>query len=59
MFSNTQAEVVKLQQVWSGLAGIITGGTWWASDSNHALIAALVCALVDKIIACIYLEEIK
>jgi hypothetical protein len=57
--SNTQAEVVKLQQSWSLLSGMITGGAWWATDSNHALIAALICAVVDKLIACIYLEEKK
>lgn len=57
--SNTQAEVAKLQQYWSGIAAIITGGTFLGTDSNHALIAAVVCALIDKAIACIYLEEIK
>lgn len=59
LFSNTQAEVVKLQSIWGGLSAIITGATWASTNDHYAFFAAVGCALVDKIIACIYLEEIK
>lgn len=59
LFSNTQAEVVKLQQIVSGIAAAVTSSTWYATDAKHALYVALGFAVLDKIIACIYLEEKK
>lgn len=53
----TQKEVVQLQAVWAGFSAPIIASTWIASDSSKALIAAIICGLIDKSIACIYLEE--
>lgn len=52
-----QKPVANLQLAWAGFSAPIIGSTLIASDATYALIAAIVCGLVDKAISCIYLEE--
>jgi hypothetical protein len=59
LFSDSQTEVVKLQTMWAGASAIITGSTWAMGTDSKALIVALLCGLVDKILACFYFEEKK
>lgn len=59
LFSETQKEVVKLQSMWAAIAGSATASTWLASSDSYALYVALAAAVVDKLIAGIYLEESK
>jgi len=53
----TQEEVAKLQTVWAGFSAPIVASTYIASSDRNALIAAIVCGIVDKALACLYLEE--
>lgn len=55
----TQEEVAKLQMIFAGLAAPVIASTFVASSDRNALIAAIACGIIDKAIACIYLEEIK
>lgn len=53
----TQKEVAQLQAIWAGFSAPIIASAWVASNDRYALIAALACGIIDKIIACFYLEE--
>jgi hypothetical protein len=53
----TQEPVVKLQKTWLTVIGIVAGSTWAVSNADYALIVAIVGALVNEAIGCIYLEE--
>jgi len=53
----TQEQVAKLQAVWAGFSGPIIASTLIASNDRNALIAAVICGVVDKALACLYLEE--
>jgi hypothetical protein len=53
----TQAEIVNLQNAWTGFSVPIVGSTLIASDAKHAFIASIICGLIDKAISCLYLEE--
>lgn len=55
----TQAEVAQLQAVWAGFSAPIIASSYIAANEKYALLAAIVCGLVDKLIACLYLEEKK
>jgi len=55
----TQAEVVKLQQIAKALFGTVTIGTWATDSSTHALWVGLIGMVIDLAIGCICLEEIK
>ena len=57
LFAETQKEVVRLQQIFKGLMAIITGATWFASDSTHALIIALFAGLFDVFLSCFWFVE--
>lgn len=59
LFQKSQQEVVILQQSWAGIAAIICGSTYFNSTPEYTLIAALGCALVDKLLPGLYFEEIK
>lgn len=58
LFSDTQAEVVKLQQLFKGLTATITTGTWIASDANHAIYVGIVGFVVDVLLTCFFFEKI-
>lgn len=53
----TQEEVAKLQTIWAGFSAPLIASTFIASSEKNALIAAVICGIVDKLIACINLEE--
>ena len=57
LLSATQEEVAKLQTIWAGFSAPIIASTFVASSDKNALIAAVICGIVDKLIACINLEE--
>lgn len=54
---STQQEVAQLQTAWAGFSVPIISSTFIASNAKYALIAAVICGIVDKLISCIYLEE--
>lgn len=53
----TQEEVAKLQTIWAGFSAPIIASAFITSSDKNALIAAVICGIVDKLIACISLEE--
>lgn len=57
LFSESQSEVVKLQQLFKGLTGTITAGTWYADNAQHALIVAAAGYVIDMILGCFYFEQ--
>ena len=59
LVSDTQAEVVKLQQIAKGLIGTITVSTYFVEDSNHAIMVGFAGMLIDLIIGCICLEVVE
>jgi hypothetical protein len=59
LVSDTQAEVVKLQQIAKGLFGAVTVGTFAAEGSDHAIWVGFVGLVIDLVIGCICLEEVR
>lgn len=59
LFSKTQAEVVKLQQLVKGFTATIGGITWIQSDANHAIYVGIAGFIVDIILGCFYFEKIE
>jgi hypothetical protein len=59
LFQATQEEVARLQTVWAGFSAPIIASAFITSSERNALIAAIICGLVDKLLACLYLEEKK
>jgi hypothetical protein len=57
LFFQTQKEVQRLQTMWAGIAAIIITSTYINSSEKYTLIAALSCAVIDKLIGCLWLEE--
>lgn len=57
LLNATQKEVAKLQTIWAGFSAPLIASTFIASSEKNALIAAVICSIVDKLIACINLEE--
>ena len=57
--NETQKEVVKLQTIMKGITATIFGGTWMASDSEHAIWVALGGAVADTLLKCLWFEEAK
>jgi hypothetical protein len=53
----TQKEVSQLQTIWAGFSAPIIASALIASNDRNALIAAVVCGLIDKSLSCLYLEE--
>lgn len=53
----TQKEVAQLQTILAGFSAPIIASTYIASSDKNALIAAIVCGVLDKALACLYLEE--
>lgn len=56
LFSDSQAEVVRLQNLVKGImgAGIIT--TWAETNATYGLILALSAGIVDILLGCFYFE---
>lgn len=59
LFSETQSEVVKLQQIFKGLTATITAGTWYASNANYAICVGIVGFFIDLLLSCFYFEKIN
>lgn len=57
LFFKTQNEVVRLQTMWSGISAVIVSSTLINASEHYAFYAAIGCALVDKLIGCLWLEE--
>lgn len=57
LFFQTQKEVQRLQTMWGGIAVIICTSTFMSTNDRYALYAAVGCAIVDKLIACLWLEQ--
>lgn len=53
----SQEEVTRLQAIWTGFSAPIIGSTYIASNALYALVAAISCGIIDKLIACLYFEE--
>lgn len=58
LFSDSQAEVVRLQNLIKGImgAGIIT--TWAETNATYGLILALSAGVVDLLLGCFYFEVV-
>lgn len=59
LVGNTQAEVVKLQQTAKALFGTVTVGTYFSDGSKYAIFVGFFAMLIDLVIGCICLEEVK
>lgn len=59
LFSESQAEVVKLQQLFKGLTVIITSAAWYSTDAGHAIYVGIGGFFVDVVLSCFYFEEKK
>lgn len=59
LFGDSQAEVVKLQQIFKGLTATVTGATWYASNANNAIYVGVVGFFVDLLISCFYFENVE
>lgn len=59
LFSESQSEVVKLQQIVKGIMGAGVVSTWAASNATYGIIVALSAGILDMIIACFYFEQIN
>lgn len=59
LFTDTQSEVVKLQNIVKGImgAGIVT--TWASTNATYGIILALGAGAIDILLGCLYFEEIK
>lgn len=56
LLSDTQAEVVKLQQYAKMTTAAITGMTWYNSDATYAIYVGIGGVVLDTLIACLNLE---
>jgi hypothetical protein len=57
LFFQTQKEVQRLQTMWGAIAVVICTSTFINASDRYALYAALGCAVIDKLIGCLWLEE--
>lgn len=57
LFFQTQKEVQRIQTMWGGISIIICTSTYINSSEHYTLFCALGCAIIDKIIGCLWLEE--
>lgn len=57
LFFQTQKEVQRIQTMWGAISVIICGSTYMNASDKYTLLAAVGCAIVDKLIACLWLEE--
>lgn len=56
LLQDTQAEVVKLQNMVKGFMAVLTGATWYSSNSNNAMFCAIFAMILDTIISMFYFE---
>lgn len=59
LFSESQSEVVKLQNFFKGLTAIVAGSTWYASDANAALYVGIGGYIIDVVLGCFYFEQVN
>lgn len=59
LFSESQSEVVKLQQIVKGIMATGVVATWAESNATYGIIMALGAGLLDMAIACFYFEQIN
>lgn len=57
LFFQTQKEVQRIQTMWGAISVIILGSTYLNTNDKYTLLAAVGCAVVDKLIGCLWLEE--
>ena len=58
LFSESQSEVVKLQQIVNGIMGAGVVATWAESNATYGIVFALGAGVLDMGIACFYFEFI-
>lgn len=56
LLSESQSEVVKLQQLFKGFTASITLGTWYGADADHAIWVGMAGFVVDILLGCFYFE---
>lgn len=59
LFSESQSEVVKLQQLFKTISAAVVGTVWYESNATYALYVAIGGALVDVFLSCFYFEPIE
>lgn len=59
LFSESQSEVVKLQQIVKGIMGAGVVSTWAASNSTYGIILAICAGILDMFLGCFYFELIE
>lgn len=59
LFSESQSEVVKLQQIFKTISAAVVGTVWYESNSTYALYVAIGGAVVDVLLSCFYFEPIE
>lgn len=59
LFSESQSEVVKLQQIVKGIMSAGVVATWAESNATYGIIVALSAGALDMVLGCFYFEEIK
>ncbi len=59
LLTDSQAEVVKLQQMFKALTLLVAGGTYMGSDASHTLLVGIGGFVVDTLLSCLYFEEKK
>lgn len=55
--SETQSQVVKLQQTVKGILGTLTAGTWLADSASHAMWIGFGAMIIDTALGCLYLDD--
>lgn len=56
LFADTQAEVVKLQNIFKGITAIGATSTWVATDAEHTLYVGIAGYVLDVLLSCFYFE---
>lgn len=58
LFADTQAEVVKLQNMFKGITAIVATSTWFATDSEHTLYVGIAGYILDVLLSCFYFKPL-
>jgi len=59
LFSESQAEVVKLQQIVKGIMSAGVVATWAEANATAGIIVALGAGALDMLLSCFYFEQIN
>ena len=59
LFSQSSAEVVKLQNTVKALIVTLGTSTYLALNESNTIFVALAGIILDTLIACLYFEEVK